>query len=571
MSGVRREATTLAQLCADLGPRLLDVAVAPAGVDVEIADIAFHDALDRREEGALAGHLLLAVGVATEVAELEAAVRGAGEVSAAAVAVRGTAEGAARAAAQGLARGSAEGLARGAAEGAARAADLPPRVLAAAEEAGVAVLTIMPGVAWGDLFELLRASVAAERGADPAGLGRAGLGDLFALADATASLAGGPVTIEDPQSRVLAFSGGQGIDQGRMATILDRRVPEHWMRQLRQRGILDRLLTSEDVLRVSLEGTEPRRAIAIRAGGAMLGSIWLAGADDALGDHADDALQRAAKVAAVHLLRQRTTDDLERRLRGRALAALLRGDGPAEFALRQVGLPGEGGLVVLAIAVEGAEAGERLVDLVTMHLQAYRRHAVATLDGPRVYVLAGARGGDDRAALRQIAADSLERARHALGVELRAGLGDHVATAEQVPDSRRSAERALELGGGGGAGGGRVVLSEAVHGRALLADVETFVAGWSATLSPELRALIDHDRTHGTDYVRTLRAYLDALGSGTLAARRLHVHVNTVRYRMRRVGEITGVDLTRGDARLALELELRGLGPGAGLDRQSEP
>jgi hypothetical protein len=543
MSGVRREATTLAQLCADLGPRLLDAAVAPAGVDVEVADVAFHDALDRGEHGALAGRLLLAVGVAPGDPALEGLVRAAGEARAAAVAVRVAAAGAAPA-----------------------GADLPPRVLAAAEEAGVALLTVAPGVAWGDLYELLRASVAAERGHDPRGLGRAGLGDLFALADATASLAGGPVTIEDLQSRVLAFSGGQSIDQGRMATILDRRVPEHWMRQLRQQGVLDRLLTSEEVLRVSLEGTEPRRAIAIRAGGAMLGSIWLAGADDALGAHADDALQRAAKVAAVHLLRQRTTDDLERRLRGRALAALLRGDGPAEFALRQVGLPAEDGLVVLAIAVERADVGERLVDLVTMHLQAYRRHAVATLDDRRVYVLAGSRGGEDRAALRQIAADSLDRAGHALGVELHGGLGDHVAAAAQVPDARRSAERALELGTGAA---GRVVVSEEIHGRALLADVEAFVAGWSATLSPELGRLIDHDRQHGTGYVQTLRGYLDSLGSGTLAARRLHVHVNTVRYRMRRIGEITGVDLADGDARLALELELRGLDRRSGLDRGS--
>jgi DNA-binding PucR family transcriptional regulator len=111
---------------------------------------------------------------------------------------------------------------------------------------------------------------------------------------------------------------------------------------------------------------------------------------------------------------------------------------------------------------------------------------------------------------------------------------------------------------------GGVTAAEEVHGRALLADVEAFVAGWSATVSPQLRALSDHDRHHGTEYVLTLRAVLDALGNAAQAARALHVHVNTVRYRMRRVSELTGIDLGDGDARLALELELRARGGGAG-------
>jgi hypothetical protein len=523
-----RSATTLAQLCADLGPALVDVAAAPRGVDVEISDVAFHDALDGTDLRGVDRHVVLAVGVPADTGALHRLVHAAGAAGAAAVA--------------------------------ARASEVwPAELLAAAEQAGVALLAVPAEATWGDLYELIRTAVAADRGGDPAGIGRPALGDLFALADATAALANGPVTIEDLQSRVLAFSGGQTIDQGRMATILERRVPERWIRELRQLGVLDRLLTSEDVVRIELEDSEPRRAIAIRAGGTMVGSIWLAGCDTQLSPDADVALIRAAKVAAVHLMRERTTDDLERRLRGRALAALLDGQGDPAAALRQVGLPA-GGLVVLAIELDPAAespapgTGERLVDLVTMHLHAYRRRAVATLFDGRVYVLAASAGAEDREALRELAADALERARVAIGVELRAGLGEHVDGPERLSASRRSADRSVALGSG------RVTAAEEVHGPALLADVEAFVAGWSATVSPQLRALADHDRDHGTEYVLTLRAVLDALGNAAQAARALHVHVNTVRYRMRRVSELTGIDLGDGDARLALELELRARG-----------
>jgi hypothetical protein len=530
-----RGTTTLAQVCADLGPELVEVSLAPRGVDVELADVTLHDALDLPEPPQLAGHLVLVVGIAPADPGVPRLLRIAAGSGAVALACRG-------------------------------AGGWPEELLRLGDTLGLALLTIAPGVTWAEVYDLIRASVASDRGQDPGGIGRPALGDLFALADATAALAGGPVTIEDVHSRVLAFSGGQAIDQGRMATILDRRVPEHWMRMLRSHGILERLLVSAEVLHVDLPDMQPRRAIAIRSGGGFLGSIWLA-AGETVTAGADEALRRAAGVAAVHMLRRRTTEDLGRRVRTQALTTLLRGEGPSAVALRQLGLPAEGGLVVLAIAPRpGASAwpaatGERLVDLVTLHLNAYRRPAVATLFDGRVYVLAVSRGAGDRDAIRQLTADAIARAQDALGVELRAGIGQHVPepAPERIARARRSAERCLELG----PPASLVVAFEEIQGRMLLEDVEAFVAGRGDAPSPQLEALLEHDRRHGTELVATLRGFLDALGSAPRAAERLHVHANTMRYRLRRIAELTGLDLADGDGRLALELELRGLRPRA--------
>ena len=88
---------------------------------------------------------------------------------------------------------------------------------------GVAVLCVPPVMPWGQVYSLLRtalASAGAPGEADAAGVP---LGDLFALADAVAASVGGPVTIEDPQFRVLAFSNlGHEIDEARRQTILGR-------------------------------------------------------------------------------------------------------------------------------------------------------------------------------------------------------------------------------------------------------------------------------------------------------------------------------------------------------------
>ncbi len=74
-----------------------------------------------------------------------------------------------------------------------------------------------------------------------------------------------------------------------------------------------------------------------------------------------------------------------------------------------------------------------------------------------------------------------------------------------------------------------------------------------------LSPLADYDRAHHSDLLRTLEVFLDCAGSWSRCAKRLHIHVNTLRYRIRRVEEITQRDLggfaARVDFYLALELE----------------
>ncbi|MFD7733079.1 PucR family transcriptional regulator [Kitasatospora phosalacinea] len=73
-----------------------------------------------------------------------------------------------------------------------------------------------------------------------------------------------------------------------------------------------------------------------------------------------------------------------------------------------------------------------------------------------------------------------------------------------------------------------------------------------------LDKVIAYDLEHQADLVRTLEAFLRSDGSWTRCAAQLHVHVNTLRYRIGRIEELTGRDLSRLEDRvdfyLALEL-----------------
>ncbi|MFN8215287.1 MAG: helix-turn-helix domain-containing protein [Solirubrobacterales bacterium] len=537
-------ATTLGQLCADLGPELVEIEAAPQGLDVPLTGVAFHDPTQPIVRDRVAGRVLLAVGLSPERDAPGPFMRAAAAAGAGAIACRvsGT---------------------------------FLRDLIGAAEAGGVSLLAVPDHVEWGELYELIRAAVDVDPndlGFEGAGADRPGLHDLFALADATAAVAGGPVTIDDMQSRILAFSGISGhdtLDQPRMETILNRKVPERWRKEMRERGMIEHLLTSDEVLHVDLASphTQSRRAVAIRLGASVLGSIWLAGDDDVLSPDADEALKRAASIAALLMTRQRIGVSVERRTRESRVATLLREGDPSRAAVERVGLSADEPLVVVMLeaaarsASSPAPVGPRLIDLLAMHLHPYERPTVATtLDqsGPpppteSVYVLTTSRGAADRDSLRRILADCVAHATKALGIRLRAGIGYEVREPEAIPLARRSAEECLELA----VGEDPVTVFETVADRSLLAEVESLVAGRAAGPSSAYLALVSHDEEHGTEYLPTLRSFFDSFGNPTQVARRHHLHVNTVRYRVKRASEITGVDFDDAEARLALELELR--------------
>jgi DNA-binding PucR family transcriptional regulator len=72
-----------------------------------------------------------------------------------------------------------------------------------------------------------------------------------------------------------------------------------------------------------------------------------------------------------------------------------------------------------------------------------------------------------------------------------------------------------------------------------------------------LGPVLAYDHAHGADLVYTLDVFLNCAGSWSRAATRLHLHVNTLRYRIGRVEQLTGRDLSRFPDRVDFYLALR--------------
>ena len=70
------------------------------------------------------------------------------------------------------------------------------------------------------------------------------------------------------------------------------------------------------------------------------------------------------------------------------------------------------------------------------------------------------------------------------------------------------------------------------------------------------RPLEAQDRERGSDLIRTLSVYFAANANASEAADRLFLHRNSLRYRLERVKELTGLNLNDDRVRLALQLGL---------------
>ncbi|MFD3515569.1 PucR family transcriptional regulator [Streptomyces sp. NPDC058657] len=542
-------ARSLSRVLEDFGPALLDLLYGAPEAVGELGGVGIHDPHDEQHHPPNA--LVLGVGVhgTEQIAGLLRDLRGR---SAAALVVRGP-----------VADGGV----------------LEPVVA----ETGVVLLGLTRGASWAQLAAMLRTLLAEGDvgGAGEQTLGGVPSGDLFALANAIATLLDAPVTIEDRRFRILAFSGRQDeADAARVASILARQVPERYLRIHEEDGVFTRLYRTEGPVHIpppSLgdEVALARVAIAVRAGDEILGSVWAA-LREPLTPEREQAFEEAAKLVALHMLRFRAGADAENRLRADLVATALEGGAGAAGALGRLGLADEP-LLVMAMglgpgsgepgdraAADGDHAGaaaerQRLASALAVHLGAVGPRAAVALLGEVAYALFPVTA--DPAAAReravQVASNFLRRTGGRGGAVI--GIGSLAPEPAALARARANADRALRVLSSGRAGGQVASIAD-VYTEALLIEMRDLAAAHRDELSGPLARLVAYDTEHNARLVETLRAWLDAFGDVIAASRSLFVHPNTFRYRIRRVSEVGGLDLGDPSARFAAMLQLRLMG-----------
>lgn len=365
-------------------------------------------------------------------------------------------------------------------------------------------------------------------------------------------LAGGAhVVVLDERHRILA-SAGQAADP--FGDILARAgLRPDAARERDVQGVLAAAERYASAVLPRQEGgrTVDRLVVPVVARAELLGTVWAAIDPERLGDDRP-LIEQAARVVALELLKERSVMDTERRLRRELLDELL-----AERALADEGLPRRARdvgvdlvrphrLVVCAASAAGTPAREqqqrRDRDEIIAALRRQPWCAFVAERGSRVVALL-----DDEERRPE---QELTRVLDLAGCTepFRAVVSPPCTHVGQYRAHFIAGTRVLTLLGAGLQQ--RVLALDEVRVLMLLfgegreADVRAFL---DAQLGPLL------ERTGGTALVHTLRAWLDC-GSPGRAATALHVHVNTVYYRLERLREILGDDFD--EPRRALDLRV---------------
>jgi sugar diacid utilization regulator len=199
----------------------------------------------------------------------------------------------------------------------------------------------------------------------------------------------------------------------------------------------------------------------------------------------------------------------------------------------------------------------RLADLLSLHLSFVQRRAASAVVGGVAYAIVPvpADPAAGRRMARQTAEGFLSRVPDGLRPDVAVGIGGQAETLAAVSRSRQAADQVLRLLRQPRAGEGIADIEDRKM-QVLLLELSD-LAGEEPLVDGPLALLTDHDQRHHTQYVATLRAYLESFGDVPVAARTVHVHQNTFRYRLQRLQETPGLDLADADQRLSLLLQLR--------------
>jgi purine catabolism regulator len=361
----------------------------------------------------------------------------------------------------------------------------------------------------------------------------------------TGTAIGGAALVLDPSGRELARSaGGDGaLADGASAAIAE---------QVAQAG------TSAPASFPPVLGDSPGRALAVPVpghhGAAPVAWLVVVADRDPLGDLERLCARQAAIVVGLELMRERIVHETERRLAGDLLADAL-GDrlqaDELSGRLRPFGIGDEA--AVLVFELDDPAAAESTLESALSEAGVPALVATSTAGGEPLLC----------AVVDPVARDPLGTARDARRA-LTGGAGQNgvraaVSRPAGVGSLRRAfheARCALEATSLAGGDAPEVASHQDLGAFTLLLalqDDDALRLYSDGLLEPIERT----EGEYGGELLRSLEAFIENNGNWERAARQLYCHRHTLRYRIRKIEELTGRDLSRATDRIELWLALR--------------
>jgi DNA-binding PucR family transcriptional regulator len=421
---------------------------------------------------------------------------------------------------------------------------------------GTAVVAVEPRARWEALYKLVNHAFEhhGDRGNPRSDSGT----DLFGLAQSIAERTHGMISIEDEQSHVLAYSASnEEADELRRLTILGRAGPPEHLEWIDQWGIFNALHASGEVVRIAERpelGLRPRLAVAIhlpatdaRRPPGFAGTIWLQQGSAPLADDVEEVL-RGGSVLAARIMSRLAAAPSTHTVLVQNLLGLGEDSADIGATARELGIVADGRAALVGFRGEGTAVPSNVIAL---SASAFRVDAQVASTGERVYVLLPKIGATS--SLTSWVRGMVAALQRELGLTLRAVIAAPLAGLAGAATARSEMDRVFDSAERHPGAIGQITSLDEAHTTVLLDEIVAHVAGRQRLVDPRVRELREQEPI----LADTLAAYLDGFGDITAVAQRLHVHPNTVRYRIRRVEKLLSTSLDDPDGRLVLALGLR--------------
>jgi purine catabolism regulator len=378
---------------------------------------------------------------------------------------------------------------------------------------------------------------------------------LDALAGTLATLVGATVLVFDGRGGMLGqHAFRRPLADGELKTIRAE-VLDHIQRR--------------DSTQFMPEIQDPGRALAIpvpseaTVGGAPAPEAWLVAVkdDEPLSDFDRLALRQAVTIVALELLRERVAGDTERRLAGDVLAGLLAGElagGDLKRRLEPFGLPERVATFVLPTPATGRAGHAQAAAAEAALSGALRAEATSGLvaaHGQLIGALIPGMPDDALFALGERVAARVQRELPSYDVRIGVGRAVPIGEARRSYHEARCTVEALAFGLG--QSGAKISTYRDLGCFQLLLSLqgdEALKLFCDSVLGP----IEQSEGYYGGELMRSLEAFIEENGQWERAAKRLFCHRHTLRYRIRRVEELTGRNLGSARDRIEFWLALRG-------------
>ncbi len=289
----------------------------------------------------------------------------------------------------------------------------------------------------------------------------------------------------------------------------------------------------------------------IRVGKEIKGYLMLIAPEDTISDIDRLAVRMGTMALAVEMSRRQAVEETESRFESDIIEDLLTSElsetEADEIAKRlNLNLSISRACIIIRPSVQPTEPAIVLKNIANLYSKAH-----CYFRSSDIVILYPLESLKTVVELRKIGNDVLDRLTPVIAGVITLGIGRSYSGAEGIRHSFLEAEQAVAMGIQLFGTGSVTCFADLGIYRLLFSLKSTgeLVSFFKANLG----SLVDYDKKHDGELTQTLKVYLhhNAIAD---TARAIHVHRNTLLYRLSRIKEITGADLEDGETRLTLYL-----------------